>query len=366
MYNENFLGFNSFIWFFGVVEDRSDPYKTGRVRVRILGHHTPDKIALPTADLPWAQVMQPTTSAGISGLGHSPTGLVEGSWVLGYFKDGMRRQDPIILGSVPGNPINYSDTTRGFNDPNGIYPKYINEPDNNRLAVNAKNDSGAETNPHPSLTLRRATRITGVPTADFNSMDNALTSDDSPASDGDTWNQPNIPYDATYPFNTVYESESGHLLEFDDTLTKQRIHLRHRTGTGIEMDASGTRTDIVSNEYYSIISSDSKVLISGDSDTTINGRHKLFINRDGASNNSYDIQVGPNANVNIQVDKGDLNIHTADGRINMNAAGDYNLRVGGNMNIEVEGSYIKTVSGSSSDLTDGAVIITGSTVNLNP
>ena len=79
---ENYMGKDGFVWFMGVVEDRQDPQYTGRVRVRCLGFHTKDKIALPTEDLPWAQVLLPITSSGISGVGQSPLGLVEGSWVV--------------------------------------------------------------------------------------------------------------------------------------------------------------------------------------------------------------------------------------------------------------------------------------------
>ena len=57
MNNENFMGLGGFLWFSGVVEDRQDPLKTGRLRVRILGHHTDNKNTLPTADLPWALCM---------------------------------------------------------------------------------------------------------------------------------------------------------------------------------------------------------------------------------------------------------------------------------------------------------------------
>ena len=49
-YDKNYLGFNGFIWFNGVVEDRNDPQKLGRVRVRCVGIHTQDKAVLPTAD----------------------------------------------------------------------------------------------------------------------------------------------------------------------------------------------------------------------------------------------------------------------------------------------------------------------------
>ena len=39
-----FIGKNTeFTWFCGVVEDRHDPIKTGRLRVRCLGFHTENK-----------------------------------------------------------------------------------------------------------------------------------------------------------------------------------------------------------------------------------------------------------------------------------------------------------------------------------
>ena len=56
-----------FIHFTGIVEDRNDPSKVGRVRVRCLGYHSENKTALPTADLPWAQPLLPTTQSGIKG-----------------------------------------------------------------------------------------------------------------------------------------------------------------------------------------------------------------------------------------------------------------------------------------------------------
>ena len=366
MNNENFLGLNGFIWFIGVVEDRQDPTKTGRLRVRALGHHTENKTLLPTADLPWASVVLPITASGVSGIGQSATGLLEGSWVFGFFRDGLRRQEMVVLGSLPGRPVELADNRKGFYDPNKIYPKYINEPDVNRLAVNLKDTGGQEANPSLALTLRRATRIIGVPTADFNSMATADIDYTAAASDGDTWNQPEIPYNALYPYNHVYETESGHIREYDDTPGYERIHERHRSGTSYEISANGTKTNIIKGDHYTLTSGDTKVYIQGDSDTTINGRHKIFINKDGQANNNYDIQVGPGANVNIHVDNGDLNLHSANGRINMNAGGDYNLKVGGNMTVAVAGEFSQTVEGGSIHNTSGTVVIRGNTIDLNP
>ena len=142
-----FMGKNGFQWFVGVVEDRQDPKTLGRLRVRCLGYHTEGLDKLPTADLPWAHVMNPITSATVSGLGQTPLGAVEGTWVVGFFQDGGDAQQPIIIGTLPGVPSELPDTgaKKGFMDTGGNYPKY-KETDVNRLAVNAKTD--ATNTPH--------------------------------------------------------------------------------------------------------------------------------------------------------------------------------------------------------------------------
>ena len=362
--DKNFLGRNGFIWFNGVVEDRQDPQYTGRVRVRCIGYHTQDKIKLPTADLPWATVVLPTTSAGISGLGSSPSALVEGSWVFGYFRD-EDLQEPIVLGSLPGRPIELASSSKGFYDPNGVYPKYKDEVDTNRLAVNLKDEEGNEINPHLSLTLRRSTRETNIATADFNpttAADGSIIAGD----DGDLWSQPEIPYAASYPYNKVYETESGHIKEYDDTSGNERIHERHRSGTSYEISADGTRTDIIKGDHYTVLTNDNKVSIGGDSDISIDGRHKIYINKSNTPFNDYTIQIGANANVNIQVDSGDINLVTVDGNVNVNSGGNYNLKVQGDMTVEVEGNMTSNISGSNTENTTGAKVIRGATIDLNP
>ena len=63
---QDFMGMDGFLWFAGVVEDREDPEKAGRVRVRCIGLHTDDLNSLPTEDLPWAQVMAPTDTPSMN------------------------------------------------------------------------------------------------------------------------------------------------------------------------------------------------------------------------------------------------------------------------------------------------------------
>ena len=361
MYDNNFLGKNNFIWFNGVVEDRQDPQKLGRLRVRCVGIHTDNKDDLPTSDLPWSQLIHPITSSGISGLGHSPGFIVEGTWVFGYFRDGYAMQEPMVIGTLPGKPVELAETSKGFYDPNGVYPKYKDEVDTNRLATNDSN------NPHLGLELRKLTRKTGVPTADFDAVPvEEHISTAIEASDSDTWNQPEIPYAAVYPFNHVFESESGHVMEIDDTKDNERLFTQHRTGTSQEIDKDGNQVNIIKGDHYNIVSGKRQAVIEGNADLTIGGRHKIYINKDGQTNNHYDIQVGPNASVNIQIDKGDMNVVLKDGKLNTNVAGDYNMKIGGNMNLDVRGNKTETVSGSKTSNTTGNVIHRGARIDLNP
>ena len=114
------------MWFVGVVEDRTDPQHLARVRVRCLGYHTETKIDLPTADLPGAMPMLPITSSGISGIGQTPLGLVEGSWVLGFFRDSTYAQEPIIIRSLPDRPHEEAWAVVFYNT-HKILTRHINE-----------------------------------------------------------------------------------------------------------------------------------------------------------------------------------------------------------------------------------------------
>ena len=357
--SKNFLGLSHFVHFYGVVEDRMDPQFTGRVRVRCLGFHTKDKIALPTEDLPWAQVLLPITSSGISGIGQTPLGLVEGSWVVGYFRDGVEAQEPIVLGSLPGKPAEASGTT-GFYDPERNYPRFVDEPDLNRLSHNMQ---GEDTEP-PSVVLRKSTRITGVATSALDDFSNAkgATVD---GSDSTTWDQPKIAYASVYPYNHTYESESGHIREYDDTSGAERIYEKHKTGTSYEINPNGGRVDIIKASYDRLTTANENVSIGGYKNVSLDGKYKLFINKSGTADNHYDIQVGAGANLNIQVDSGKVNIVTKTGDMNLNAGADFNLKVAGDYTLDVQGAMKETVAKTRDSLTSGDWQLTGSRIDLN-
>lgn len=85
--------------YFGIVEDRDDPLKLGRCRVRVAGLHTHDTSILPTTDLPWAMIVQPITGS-INTAGLAP---IEGTQVIVSFMD-SDCQIPVVFGVVPSIP----------------------------------------------------------------------------------------------------------------------------------------------------------------------------------------------------------------------------------------------------------------------
>ena len=375
------MGKDGFTWFVGVVEDRADPKKLGRLKVRCLGYHAKELNKLPTADLPWAHVMNPITSATVSGVGNTPLGAVEGTWVIGFFIDGPDAQQPMIMGTLPGVPkdLPVKDAVAGFQDYiNANYPKY-KESDVNRLA---RNDSDS---PHSTLTLRKADRDLAVGTAQVDGVFSGVAQipADLDQDNGGQWNEPETEYDATYPRNHVMETEGGHLKEYDDTPGKERIHERHASGSGYEIFSDGTKITRVKQDNYNIISNDEYCHIQGNSRETIDKGVRIRVNASGESGNNYNVEVGQGSNVNIEVNGGNINLTTLGsgqdaGDININAARDLKIQVGRNMTTDVietitETSKTKTQSTQNThqqnaalhDINGNEVDIDADPINLN-
>ena len=391
-----FMGKAGFQWFVGVVEDRQDPQTLGRLRVRCLGYHTEGLDKLPTSDLPWAHVMNPITSATVSGLGQSPLGAVEGTWVVGFFQDGADAQQPIIIGTLPGVPSELPDTgsKKGFMDTSGNYPKYKDETDVNRLSVND------EDLPHSSLTIRKADLDKKVGTAQIDGIFSGvapiptdLDTDGGYVAGrivGGEWSEPETPYAAEYPFNHVYESEAGHIREMDDTPTKERIHERHSSGSGYEIHPDGSKVTRVKQDNYTITTNDDYTHIQGTQRHTTDEGVRIRCNANGEEGNNYNIEVGSGASVNVEVNKGNINLTTLSpdvGDININASRDLNMQVGRNVNlqvlnkvdVDVKGTWRENVDNGKTESTtthtmnatlqdingSSEVDIDGGTINLN-
>ena len=122
-------------------------------------------------------------------------------------------------------------------------------------------------------------------------------------SSGDTMSEWPPSYAPKYPHNNVQASQSGHLLEFDDTPEAQRVHLHHRSGTHIEMRPDGSVKIKSVKNRQDVTIGDHEVMIQGDYKITVDGNAKIYVRR-----GSLEVQCDSGAAFNI---KGQLKM-TAD------------------------------------------------------
>ena len=315
-------GFKStdFNWFTGVVEDRHDPLLLNRVRVRCFGWHTENKRALPTEELPWASVLMPTTSSGTSGVGEGTHGLVEGSWVMGFFRDGNDAQDPVILGTIMGINDKGAEPTTGFNDPYGVFPR------------EAGTDAGNRALGLDSERVR-------------------------PVGAG----EPEDAYAPQYPYNKVRLTESGHLIEFDDTPGAERINIAHRTGAFIELrpdtsmrTRSKERFDGMT-QWIVTVSGDATVNVGGNMSTTVQGNMTSSV-----GGNSY---VDTKGNLTSRVSgshygytQGSTVLQTT-GNINVKTTGNLTVDSAGKIDFRSDGPFSITAPSMTIDLQEDLSIV---------
>ena len=105
---------------------------------------------------------------------------------------------------------------------------------------------------------------------------------------------------AQYPENQVKETSSGHIIEYDDTNGRERVMIRHRTGSGVEMRADGTVIYSSTNNAIRIVAANEKVIVEGDGEVVYNGNLKMKVAGD------FDLEVGGDFNVNVVGDKEEI------------------------------------------------------------
>ncbi len=216
----------------GVVEDRDDPLRLGRCRVRVMGVQTEeqggDLNKVPYDELQWAEPIGPNFEGSISGSGAFCVPL-QGSHVMVFYENGNMMQ-PRYFGSVSGYPIDgdkYSqlDPQDGFRDPDVKYPleDHIVESDWQRLS---KIDKLGET----YLLLKEENLDLVVPIA----------------FEGTPWDEQPPMFDAEYPQNNVFAThddfEENIVIELDATFGKERFAWWHPSKSYMEINFEGRMT----------------------------------------------------------------------------------------------------------------------------
>jgi hypothetical protein len=393
----------------------------------------------------------PITSASQTNVGHAPVGPVEGTWVMGFYRDGELGQEPVIMGTIPGIPENFAKQGTGFNDPRldvpsadrqgqdetgkgikgvpgetldafpfppkdiktisggealvtsytdterkalsggSLYPRETNKPTTSKYArgsadssasaatvgiISSKNSNTKELDiVVPSFAPSDAFIPKGQSVTDTVSglskvgINDYLKSDDynllRQVQITKTISQPNSAYSAQYPYNHVYESESGHLIEQDDTPGKERLHWYHRSGTFTEFHPAGMRVDRTNAHRYNIVTGNYESIISGEEKKSITTDYTLNLGGRLTLKSGKDISITSETG-DVVIDSNTLNTYIGGKNIILDAKDTLILRGGskiireddsaedkvrGNFGLDVGGSY--TVSSGSMSLSTG-------------
>lgn len=250
--DNRFLGESGFPWFFATVVNLLDPDKMGQVQIRIQNLHD-DYL---DEELPWAiQVMPPNMASFENAsltypdgpeheeVGVSPTGIMLGSTVIGFFADGATARVPFIVGTF-----------------HGIKEDDVNKHDVSRLA--------REINTWEQIKVYIE----------------------------DTWStwEPPTTYATKYPNNKVYRTQSGHAIEIDDTPDAERIHIYHKSGTYTEISADGRTVNRITGNNHIAIDKDDNLYVNGNVNIQVNGNvtMKVAKNVKAEVGQNFEMQIG--------------------------------------------------------------------------
>ena len=181
-----------------------------------------------------------------------------------------------------------------------------------------------------------------------------------------------------YPYNNVKETLSGHVVEYDDTPGGERILIKHRSGSGVELRADGSIVMKTENNKVESIAGSSTMVVEGNGQLVYNGNLTLKVtgdlNIDVGGN--FDVKTGGNKSESINgssremvygtrgsVVKGDRSVTTVGTTTNTSLGGKNDI-VKGSMRHTVEGSSTYSVSGTFKQTASGKMIMTSPGINM--
>lgn len=251
-----------------------------------------------------------------------PTNPLIPSAVAPVFASNAPVVTPYTPKADPDNQALIAGTRQGFSDPDGVYPTadYSGEPDTNKLARGVYAGTPAE-----DKSLNRATGM--------------------PLTDGDTFDQPINPFNASYPYNKVFQSEAGHVVEYDDTPGSERINIYHTSGTFTEIDANGNMVRRVTGSDYSITDGNGYVRVEGRANISVGGSANVYVSADAniEVDGNVSVQCGNNIDVyaegRVTVSGGEA-LDFRGSEVFFSSDGDMHITAGGKINMQAEGAAL--------------------------
>lgn len=137
----------------------------------------------------------------------NPLGIQPGAFVFGFFLDGQNSQIPLVLGSIP-----------------------------------------QEGNMNPAAVGNHEKYTTNS-----------------------TIGEPDDPSAAVYPNNLVFQTSAGHVKEYDNTESAERIRELHKSGTFYQVNPDGDFVEHIVKDRYTVVAGNDAIHVSGNVNIFVDG-----------------------------------------------------------------------------------------------
>lgn len=185
---------------------------------------------------------------------------------------------------------------------------------------------------------------------------------------GEAWDEPESAFRGAYPYNKVTQTESGHIIEIDDTPGSERIHLYHKSGTYVEIDANGSVIKRTKGSSYEIIDRNGKISIAGRADISVNGACNIFVGNDANIEVEGDVNLTCHNDITAMAG-GTLNLSATEevnitsSNVNIQA---YNLmNLSSNVELNLHSTYSVNMSANANVHIDSVDVFQNATTNYN-
>ena len=174
---------------------------------------------------------------------------------------------------------------------------------------------------------------------------------------------------SVYPYNHVVESESGHIIEIDDSPGAERLYRQHRTGTFEEIHANGDRVTKVIGDNYEIVIGNGNCVIKGSQNITVEGSVRHLIKGDYILEVEGDFFRKIHGNERVKIGaKSDANGNPIGGNLEEEIVGNHAYNIKDSVKGRVGGDRVVTTEKSSVDIIAGQykLSVEGKKMDSNP
>jgi len=163
--------------------------------------------------------------------------------------------------------------------------------------------------------------------------------------------EPTHRFAGQYPFVHTHKTESGHVMEHDDTPGGERILQYHMSGTYDEMRHDGSRIAKTSNDNLVVVDGDNKLWVEGSGDVYVRGNIKVICLNDVHMEVAGRFEL--NATEEVRIKGKSIQLEAYNGNTNIYTSGSLNSFTGVDTNILTKGGTYITAQKEFDVLTQG-------------